>query len=79
MRAATGHPRRRLVAYKEGAGVQGHAPERSSQVICRGNLNVAQHRLCDTMSAFMRLQEDARRGARFGEVTAARSRSEAIL
>ena len=75
MRAATGHPRRRLVAHKEGAGVQGYAPERSSQVICRGNLNVAQHRLCDTM----RLQEDVRRGARSGEVTAARSRSEAIL
>lgn len=55
MRTATGHPRRRLVAHKENAGVQGYAHGRSSQVICRGNLNVTQHRLCDTMSAFMRL------------------------
>lgn len=57
----------------------GYVPERSSQVICRGNLNVAQHRLCDTMSAFMRLQEDVRRGAKSGEVTDARSKSEAAL
>lgn len=79
MRAATGHPRCRLVAHKEGAGVQGYAPERSSQVIHRGNRNVAQHRPCDTMPAFMRLQEDVRRGAKSGKVTAARSKSEAIL
>ncbi len=42
----------------------GYAAERSSQVCGRGNLNIAQHRFCDTMSAFMRLQEDVRRNAK---------------